>query len=475
MDAGTDNRESELEQLRREVLRQREEIARLRSARAVAEKAHTAELLRVNIDLNATQGALQESASSEDLILESATGYAILTTDLAGRVMAWNEGARRLLGWDEGEALGQDARMIFTPEDRAAKAPEQEIEGALTRGRAEDERWHIRKDGTRFWASGLMMPLKGPDEANRGFLKILRDRTEELHTARNQLRRLEQMKALAEAARAVLSAPSLEATLQAITDAARHIIGAHQAVCSTTRGSDWSQAITAASLSDKYAQWKDYARLPNGSGIYAWVCEGNRTVRMTQAELEAHPRWRGFGEHAPEHPPMRGWLAAALTGSDGRNLGLIQLSDKEEGEFDDADEAILVQLAQFAASAIVRTQAEEEVEEERARLALATAAGAIGIWDQDVQTGRMTFSGRAKTILGYLETGEITPQRVFAAIHPDDRTHVEARWRSAIDPQVRSREPYEYRVLREDGSTRWILGLGEAIFEDVDGEPRAVR
>jgi hypothetical protein len=60
------------------------------------------------------------------------------------------------------------------------------------------------------------------------------------------------MKALAEAARAVLSASSLEATLQAITDAARHIIGAHQAVCSMTRGSDWSQAITAASLSDKY-------------------------------------------------------------------------------------------------------------------------------------------------------------------------------------------------------------------------------
>ena len=51
---------------------------------------------------------------------------------------------------------------------------------------------------------------------------------------------------------------------------------------------------------------------------------------------------------------MRGWLATALAGSDGRNLGLIQLSDKVEGEFDEADESILVQLAQFAASAIER-------------------------------------------------------------------------------------------------------------------------
>jgi GAF domain-containing protein len=141
------------------------------------------------------------------------------------------------------------------------------------------------------------------------------------------------MKALAEAARTIVGAPDLATTLQAITDAAREIIGAHQAICSITSGPDWSQAVTAVSLSEKYAAWKDYDRMPDGSGIYSWVCEGNRTVRMTQGELEAHHRWRGFGEHAREHPPMRDWLATALTGSDGRNLGLVQLSDKEEGEF----------------------------------------------------------------------------------------------------------------------------------------------
>ena len=122
-------------------------------------------------------------------------------------------------------------------------------------------------------------------------------------------------------------------TLQAITDAARDIIGAHQAVCSMTRrDGDWSQAINAVSLTETYATWRNYDRMPDGSGIYSWLCEATRTARMTQAELEAHPRWRGFGEHGREHPPMRGWLATALTGSDGCNLGLIQLSDKVEGE-----------------------------------------------------------------------------------------------------------------------------------------------
>ncbi|HEY8381132.1 MAG TPA: PAS domain S-box protein, partial [Microvirga sp.] len=180
-------------------------------------------------------------------------------------------------------------------------------------------------------------------------------------------RHLEQIKALATAARRVMSAPDLASTLDTITGAAREIIGAHQAVCSLTRGPDWSQAINAVSLSDRYAAWRDYAPIPDGSGIYAWICEGNRTVRMTQADLEAHPRWRGFGDHAREHPPMRGWLAAAVVGSDGRNLGLVQLSDKEEGEFDEADEAVLVQLAQFAASAIERSQTEGALRGSEAR------------------------------------------------------------------------------------------------------------
>lgn len=260
MDSGSAHRDSELEGLRQRLLELEEENARLRLGHAA-----------ISYELDPIDRVPPTGEVSGDVILKSATGYAILATDLAGSVTAWNEGARQLLGWKEGEALGQDARMIFTPEDRIANAPEQEMEGALTDGRAEDERWHIRKDGSRFWASGLMMPLKGSVGTTEGFLKILRDRTEELNAARNQLRRLEQMKALAEAARAVLTAPHLEATLEVITDAARHIIGAHQAVCSITRGSDWSQAITAASLSDKYSRWKDYARLPDGSGIYGWV------------------------------------------------------------------------------------------------------------------------------------------------------------------------------------------------------------
>src|SRR4051812_29589851 len=109
-------------------------------------------------------------------ILESAFDYAIVTTDPNGLVTSWNAGARNLLGWGMAEALGMDGRLLFTPEDRERGAPEAEMAQAREAGRAEDERWHLRRDGSRFWGSGLMTPLR--DSPIPGFFKIMRDRTE---------------------------------------------------------------------------------------------------------------------------------------------------------------------------------------------------------------------------------------------------------------------------------------------------------
>ncbi len=112
-------------------------------------------------------------------ILDSATDYAIIAMDLAGRVTEWNEGAKRVLGWSEAEMLGKPADLFFTEEDRAADVPAIEMTKALTLGRGMDERWHMRKSGERFWASGELMPLRGDGDVPQGFIKILRDRTGE--------------------------------------------------------------------------------------------------------------------------------------------------------------------------------------------------------------------------------------------------------------------------------------------------------
>jgi PAS domain S-box-containing protein len=134
------------------------------------------------------QGA-RSPASDEllRLVVESARDYAIFSMDRDGLVTSWNTGSQQLLGWSEAEIIGSTADVIFTPEDRAAGVPHQERIQAATAGRASDDRWQQRKDGERFWASGLMMPL---EDVEQGFVKILRDRTEK-HLADERLRQSE--------------------------------------------------------------------------------------------------------------------------------------------------------------------------------------------------------------------------------------------------------------------------------------------
>jgi PAS domain S-box-containing protein len=118
------------------------------------------------------------------LIIESAADYAIFSTDQSGIVTSWNVGAERLLGYDTQGIIGRSADLIFTDEDRARGAPEMERRQAAETGRAEDERFQQRQDGSRFWASGLMMPLAMHE---LGFIKILRDRTAQ-HDAEARIR-----------------------------------------------------------------------------------------------------------------------------------------------------------------------------------------------------------------------------------------------------------------------------------------------
>jgi PAS domain S-box-containing protein len=122
------------------------------------------------------------------LIFASAHDFAIFTMDPNGIVTSWNTGAERLLGYTDQEILGQCADVIFVPEERP-NAPTEERRTALLQGSAEDERWQLRKDGSRFWASGLVMPLT---DRVQGFVKILRDRSEH-HRIEQQVRKNEEL------------------------------------------------------------------------------------------------------------------------------------------------------------------------------------------------------------------------------------------------------------------------------------------
>jgi two-component system CheB/CheR fusion protein len=169
-------------------------LARIRPYRTIDDKIAGAVLSFV--DVTELRRAEQRVIASEERLRRAVLttrDYAIITADETGAITGWNEGARRLFGYEEEEALGQAIDLIFTPEDRAAGVPAQELSTALQAGRAEDERWHLRKNGSVFFCSGVMTPLA--DGTVRGFVKIARDVTDskEKEAAREALLQREQL------------------------------------------------------------------------------------------------------------------------------------------------------------------------------------------------------------------------------------------------------------------------------------------
>ena len=130
-------------------------------------------------DVTALHSAEERVRAGEEqlrLAAESTRDYAIITTDEAGLVTSWNAGAARVFGYTDAQIVGQSIDLLFVPEDRATGVPDGERQTARTIGRAEDERWHLKKDGTRIYCSGVMTPFVSGEL--RGFSKIARDVTD---------------------------------------------------------------------------------------------------------------------------------------------------------------------------------------------------------------------------------------------------------------------------------------------------------
>jgi two-component system CheB/CheR fusion protein len=118
----------------------------------------------------------RRAEESMRLVAQSTRDYAIITFDAGGLITSWNPGAERTFGYTEAEALGRHISFLFTPEDVETGQPEREMQKAGDVGRSEDDRWHLRKDGTRFFCSGITTPLRDGGQL-KGYGKIARDLT----------------------------------------------------------------------------------------------------------------------------------------------------------------------------------------------------------------------------------------------------------------------------------------------------------
>ncbi len=169
--------------------------------------------------------------------------------------------------------------------------------------------WHeeinvLRDDGSRGTICVSSTPIRDRSGAIILAVAICSDITQQKKTNESVQKYTAQLQGLVQASLKIHSAGSPTMVAQAVTEAAREIVGAHLCVTSFTADANWAQPLQCVSFSEKYAHWQGHEGRLDGTEIYSLVCEMSRPLRLTQAELEAHPQWREPRQGG--RPPCRG-------------------------------------------------------------------------------------------------------------------------------------------------------------------------
>ncbi|WP_395055525.1 PAS domain S-box protein [Polaromonas sp.] len=392
--------------------------------------------------------------------------------------LAVNEAALGNYGYSRDEFLRLAISDILAPVERADL--QQHIAKASSGG---VHRWqHVDSGGRQFPVETFSRAITYLDRPARFVVAV---NVSAQVKAENEVQAyLFTLQRAADATQAITSRRTLDATLQETVEQARAVVGAHQAVVSLVARGEPAPAMNAVSFSDKYANSRDFVSQSHGSGIAAMVCETNSPVRLTREQLEAHPRWRAFAGNRQQALAMRGWLAVPLTGRHGENIGLLQLTDKYEGEFTLQDQYVAVELAQLASIAIENARLfeqvyqlnlglEEKVAERTAALArqealfrvLAEQAPQV-VWNADAQ-GRLTYLNRKWYELMGGTPADWMGTKWVAAIHPDDVEALANNWALSRE----SLRPYEgmRRLLARDGVYHTMSYRASPVL-DEDGQ-----
>ncbi len=388
------------------------------------------------------------------------------------RFLTVNKVAQQAYGYSAEEFLSMTIFDIRPEEDRSRLEEDLAMAELQRRGS-----WrHRRKDGSVFPVEIVSQPIQHAGRHARFIVAM--DISAKVKAESDVQEYLYTLQRAADAAQAITWHQTLEGTLQEIAEQARGVIGAHQAWVSLTRDDIHGRAIHARSLSEKYGRAPNQTAQVDGSGMDVLICETNRSLRLTQAELQAHPRWQGHRGHGV---PMRGWLAVPLTGRNGAHVGVLQLSDKYEGEFTQQDEYVAIELAHLASAAVENSRLLQEIGQLNASLeqkvaqrtaalahqealfrALADQAPEV-IWTVN-PAGAVTYVNRTWLRLVGGEVEDWTGHQWFRVIHAEDLPCVKANWKAGQathSPFVGTR-----RVRAMDGSWHTMSYRGSPVFDE---------
>ena len=407
--------------------------------------------------------ALRVSEERMRLILESAEDYAIFTLDLDRRVSSWSMGAQAIFGYEENEIVGRWGDIVFTPEDRDAGAPEGEAETALREGRAKNERLHLRKDGSRFYGSGLTRPLLDGSGNVIGFVKIMRNLTEQ--------------KAVQEA---LEQNEARQSFLLALGDAIRPLSDAVQI----------TEAATRTAMEHFQSDRCYYAEIDGGAVTIrrdarrAGLPSIANTYLLSETPLFESVSQNGAPvvvrdvntSDAIDDSVKQLCLAVGIPSylsvpisKDGRLVGNFCLAQSTARDWTDVEIELAREVAERTWAAVERARAEHRVLESQQRLRLALDAAEMGTYIWYPQEDRAEMDARVLALYGLREGETLNVAEALAKlVHPDDRELFAAAIARASDGNSDGKLEMEFRVVHPDGSLHWLHSQGQTVFE---GEP----
>lgn len=308
-------------------------------------------------DNSAADATSAITASQWRQIVNSATDTAIISTDPHGRVTSWNAGAARILGWSEAEMLGQTLERIHTIEERECGQLEEEFAEALAHGRGGNEGWRLRKDGSHFWATGEITPIREGARGVVGFIKIVRDRTAQRQAEEAVRAERRTLEILNRTGAALAVEADLHRLVQIVTDAGVELTGAEFGAFFYNLLDDSGGCYKLYTLSGAPMMAFSKFPMPRNTRIFGPTFRGEGIVRSD--DVTQDPR---YGHNAPFHGmpdghlPVRSYLAAPVMSRDGTVLGGLFFGHARTGVFSDRSERGLVGLAAEAAVAIDNAQ-----------------------------------------------------------------------------------------------------------------------
>ncbi|HEX4611272.1 MAG TPA: PAS domain S-box protein, partial [Urbifossiella sp.] len=413
-------------------------------------------------------------------MVKNVRDHSIFLTDPDGVITSWNVAAERVIGYTEAEAVGKHFSLIFTPEDLRNGLPEWELRTAREEGRSEDEGWHVRKGGGRFWALGIVTPLRDPGGRLTGFSKILRDMTERKHAEEAMREGEGLLKGQKEAFEAAVGGAPLEACLDVLlrTVTERAGGGTRAAFYVVDEGASCLRPVsTAGGMPEAYTRQVDGFRIGRNSFGCGLAAEAGSPV-ITRDVFE-EPLWASWLPLAREFD-FRGCWSFPIETHAGAPVGTFAMYHREPREAAPRDLALASAITQAAAIIISRhTEAqerkraeaalrasEERLRESEERLRVALAAGQMGTWLWRIPQDEQVIDDSLRRLMGLPPGAEVMNLGVFLqAVHEDDRARTREEFERCLgggDFNV------EFRVTWPDGSTHWLKDQGK-VFPSPDG------